>query len=302
MAQDLVIEDERPGGKEGADEGEACNSQGPLQLLPDQRSDDAVGHEKSPVSGADDADSQGHVPHILEGHGDKEEDQKGDPLQVSCDSKGFQHGAALRYSSPGSFNGKGARRDKANGEAMSSPVTIESTAMEGVFYVTRTVHGDQRGSFCELWNQEQFERAGWKGTFPQDCLSRSSKGILRGLHIQSPAQAKLITLLEGRTIHAAVDLRAASPTFGRHILCPLTAEEPRALLIEEGFAHGLLALEDCLLLYKCSELHAPQSEWSLKWDDPELAIDWPLTETPVVSPRDEAGLSLADFKGLALRH
>jgi len=298
VAQDLVIEDERTGGQAGADEGEACDSQGPFQLPPDQRADDAIGHKESPVGGADDANRQGHVPHILEGHGDKEEDQKRDTLQVSCDSKGFQHTAAFWYSSPGSFNGKGPVETRPMGRAMSSSVTIEPTALDGVSYVTRTVHGDERGSFCELWNQEQFERAGWKGTFLQDCLSRSRKGVLRGLHIQSPAQSKLITLLEGRTIHAAVDLRPASSSFGRHILCPLTAEEPRALLIEEGFAHGFLALEDCLMLYKCSELHAPQSEWSLKWDDPELAIDWPLTDTPVISLRDEAGLSLADFAAL----
>lgn len=299
MAQDFVIEDERSRRQECANESEAGDPQRPFQLLPYQRSNDAVGHEKSAVGRADDAYRQRHVPHVLQWHGDEEKDQKRDPFQVSCDSKGFQHGPALWYSSPGSFkNLEGAHGAKANGQAMSSPVSIESAGLEGVSYVTRAVHGDSRGSFCELWNQEQFREAGWSGTFLQDCLSRSQRGVLRGLHIQEPAQAKLITLLEGRTIHAALDLRPASPSFGRHILCPLSAEEPRALLLEEGFAHGFLALEDCLMLYKCSELHAPAGEWSLKWNDPELAIDWPLTERPIVSARDEAGLSFAEFKSL----
>ncbi|MCA9778941.1 MAG: dTDP-4-dehydrorhamnose 3,5-epimerase [Candidatus Eremiobacteraeota bacterium] len=181
---------------------------------------------------------------------------------------------------------------------MSSPVTIEPTALDGVYYVQRAVHGDERGQFTELWNQAEFERAGWTGTFLQDCLSRSRKGVLRGLHIQEPAQAKLIALLEGRTVHAAIDLRPDSPGFGQHILCPLDAEEPRALLIAEGFAHGFVAQEDCLMLYKCSELHSPGREWSLKWNDPELAIDWPLEGGPLLSPRDQTGLSLGEFKSL----
>jgi dTDP-4-dehydrorhamnose 3,5-epimerase len=178
---------------------------------------------------------------------------------------------------------------------MSTPIRLVGQQLDGVFRVERMVHRDARGHFSELWNEAQFREAGWDGLFRQDCLSRSQRGVLRGLHIQEPAQAKLVTLLEGRTLHVAVDLRSESPTFRHHEFVELQAEEPSSLLIAEGFAHGFLALEDSLVHYKCSELHEPSSEWSIAWNDAGLSIPWPWKGEPVVSPRDQQGLSLERY-------
>lgn len=132
--------------------------------------------------------------------------------------------------------------------------------------------------------------------FVQDNHSRSVKGVLRGLHyqIQHP-QAKLVRVTQGVVLDVAVDIRKSSPTFGQHVAVELSAENKRMFWISEGFAHGFVVLSDTAeFLYKTTDYWAPEHERCIRWDDPELAIDWQLFETPVLSAKDERAKNLAD--------
>jgi dTDP-4-dehydrorhamnose 3,5-epimerase len=158
------------------------------------------------------------------------------------------------------------------------------------------VFGDDRGFFMETWHREKFAAAGLEIVFDQDNHSRSAKGVLRGLHYQLPnPQGKLARVAVGAVFDVIVDLRRASTTFGRWFGIELSAENKRQLWVPPGLAHGFLVLsESADFLYKCSGLYSPADENAVRWDDPALAIDWPLSGAPTLSPKDAAAPLLAD--------
>lgn len=168
--------------------------------------------------------------------------------------------------------------------------------LEGVLLVEPRVYGDARGYFLETWHERRYREAGIPGPFVQDNLSFSRRGAVRGLHFQNPsAQAKLVYVLEGEVFDVAVDLRRRSPTFGRWFGIRLSAENKRQLYIPVGFAHGFAVLsETALFAYKCTEFYAPEHEVTLLWNDPDLAIPWPV-EQPVLSEKDQRGRRLRDL-------
>jgi len=176
-------------------------------------------------------------------------------------------------------------------------VNIIETAIPGVLIIEPRVFGDSRGFFMETWNAAGFAAAGLDLTFVQDNHSRSQKGVLRGLHFQNPGpQGKLVRVTHGAVYDVAVDLRAASPTFGQWVGVELSAENKRMFWVPEGFAHGFLTLEDDTdFLYKCTAPYAPQSEFTLAWNDPAVGIEWPVAGLdPIISEKDARGLALAD--------
>ena len=176
-------------------------------------------------------------------------------------------------------------------------MNIIETAIPGVLIIEPRVFGDARGFFMETWNAAAFADAGLDLAFVQDNHSRSQKGVLRGLHFQNPGpQGKLVRVVKGAVFDVAVDLRAASPTFGKWVGVELSAENKRMFWVPEGFAHGFLTLEDDTdFLYKCTAPYAPQSEFTLAWDDPAVGIDWPLDGlNPIISDKDARGVALAD--------
>lgn len=164
---------------------------------------------------------------------------------------------------------------------------IHETEIAGVLLIEPKVFGDARGFFMELWNQERYQAAGLNVGFVQDNLSRSQRGTLRGLHFQNPnPQGKLVHVLEGEVFDVAVDIRPNSPTFGRWVGYTLSAENRRQLYIPPGLAHGFcVTSETALFAYKCTDFYRPAHEGAIAWDDPQLAIDWPVRE-PLLSNRD----------------
>ena len=176
-------------------------------------------------------------------------------------------------------------------------MNIIETAIPGVLIIEPRVFGDSRGFFMETWNAAGFAGAGLDLTFVQDNHSRSQKGVLRGLHFQNPGpQGKLVRVTHGAVYDVAVDLRAASPTFGQWVGVGLSAENKRMFWVPEGFAHGFLTLaDDTDFLYKCTAPYAPQSEFTLAWNDPAVGIEWPVAGLdPIISEKDARGLALAD--------
>lgn len=174
---------------------------------------------------------------------------------------------------------------------------VEPTELPGVFRVQPKVFGDARGFFLETYNAARYAEHGIDVSFVQDNLSRSAPGILRGLHLQHPrGQGKLVSVLEGRVLDVAVDVRVGSPTFGRHVTEVLDAERKNQLFIPPGFAHGFCVLGDqpATFAYKCTELYSPDDELTVAWDDPDIGVDWPLTD-PTLSDKDRAGLRLSDI-------
>ncbi len=179
------------------------------------------------------------------------------------------------------------------GEAM----RVTATAIADVKLIAPRLVGDARGFFLESWSAAAFAEAGIAASFVQDNHSSSARGVLRGLHYQHPQpQGKLIRVVAGAAFDVAVDLRRASPSFGRWIGVTLSAANRQMLWVPEGFAHGFLALEDGTeLLYKCTAPYAPAHERAIAWNDPTLAIDWPLAgSVPLLSDRDRAAGALAD--------
>ena len=170
------------------------------------------------------------------------------------------------------------------------------TQLPDVVLIEPKVFGDARGFFFESWNEREFERAGIRARFVQDNHSRSGKGVLRGLHYQiRQPQGKLVRVAEGEVFDVAVDLRRSSPTFGRWDGARLSAQSKAMLWIPAGFAHGFCVLSDFAeVLYKATDFYAPEHERSIAWNDPELAIDWPFSGAPVLSPKDAAGVRLRD--------
>ncbi|HRY99371.1 MAG TPA: dTDP-4-dehydrorhamnose 3,5-epimerase [Bacteroidales bacterium] len=165
---------------------------------------------------------------------------------------------------------------------------IEPTSLPGVLLVHPAVFRDERGHFLEPFNARDFEAAGLPSRFVQDNQSCSKAGVLRGLHLQLPphAQGKLVRVARGAALDVAVDLRRTSPTFGKWTSVLLSAENNTMLWIPEGFAHGFLSLEDdTVFTYKCTAYYHKAAEASIRWNDPELAIDWGTAE-PVLSEKD----------------
>ena len=151
------------------------------------------------------------------------------------------------------------------------------TAIKGVFVIEPRVFNDERGYFFEAWKQAEFEQYVGHVDFVQDNESKSSRGVLRGLHFQRGAdsQAKLVRVIKGCVVDVAVDLRRSSPTFGQHVMVELSEDNKRQFFIPRGFAHGFLVLSDeAIFTYKVDNPYAPQSEAGVRWDDPTLAIKW----------------------------
>jgi dTDP-4-dehydrorhamnose 3,5-epimerase len=176
---------------------------------------------------------------------------------------------------------------------------IIETALPGVLIIEPKVVIDARGSFVEIFQAERYATAGIAGPFLQDNFSRSSCGVLRGLHLQHPhAQGKLITVLHGRVRDVAVDARRSSPTFGKHVAVELSEENVRQLWIPRGFAHGFVVLSEAVdVFYKCDALYAPSDELVVRWNDPALGIDWGISN-PTLSTRDAAGRLLSEIPNL----
>lgn len=166
----------------------------------------------------------------------------------------------------------------------------------GLLIIEPKVFGDARGFFLETWHEQRYRGAGLDQHFVQDNLSLSGRGTLRGLHFQNPAaQGKLVWVLEGEVFDVAVDLRRSSPTFGRWHGLRLSAENHFQFFVPPGFAHGFAVLsERALFAYKCTALYSPKDEMTLRWDDPDVAVQWPVTE-PVLSEKDKKGVRLRDM-------
>lgn len=170
--------------------------------------------------------------------------------------------------------------------------------IEGLLIITPRVFEDDRGEFMESFNKQKFDEAvGREVNFVQDNQSISKKGVLRGLHFQTPpfAQGKLVRVVKGAVIDIAVDIRKDSPTYGDYVAVELTAENNEQFWIPEGFAHGFVALEDeTTFLYKCTNYYAPQCEGTILWNDPTLNIDWGIDD-PIISEKDAIGQEFSTF-------
>lgn len=174
-------------------------------------------------------------------------------------------------------------------------MNVITTEIPDVLILEPRVFEDKRGFFFESYNEREFvEQTGIDVDFVQDNHSRSVKNVLRGLHYQiEKVQAKLLRVVVGEVFDVAVDLRRRSPTFGQWVGCRLSADNKRQLWIPGGFAHGFLVLSDAAeVLYKATDYYAPEHERCIRWDDPDIDVDWPIDDTPIVSEKDEAGDSL----------
>ena len=175
------------------------------------------------------------------------------------------------------------------------------TDIPEVLIIEPKLFGDQRGFFVEAYQFPRYAEHGISRPFVQDNMSRSSYGVLRGLHLQNPStQGKLVSVIRGRVLDVAVDVRVGSPTFGRHITVELNEDNRRQLWVPRGFAHGFAVLsESADFFYKCDALYSPKDELVVRWDDPAIGIDWGVTN-PSLSPRDAAAPLLADVKNLPI--
>lgn len=173
---------------------------------------------------------------------------------------------------------------------------ITETSLPGVLLVQPRVFGDARGYFLETYRQDRFEEAGIPEAFVQDNESFSTRGILRGLHYQWPKpQGKLVRVIRGSVYDVAVDVRRDSPTFGQWVGVELSGENKHQLWVPPGFAHGFcVSSDEALVVYKCTDYYAPECEQALLWSDPALGITWP-TDAPLLSPKDIAGIPLAEI-------
>ncbi|UCX04005.1 dTDP-4-dehydrorhamnose 3,5-epimerase [Shewanella glacialimarina] len=172
-------------------------------------------------------------------------------------------------------------------------MNVIETNIAGVKIIEPKVFGDDRGYFCETWNQQQFETlvAGKPTHFVQDNHSKSVKGTLRGLHFQrQQTQGKLIRVISGEIFDVAVDIRTDSPTYGQWVGVLLSADNKRQVWIPAGFAHGFYVLSDFAeCVYKCTDYYHPQSEETILWNDAHLDIKWPVNDAPLLSDKDQHG-------------
>ena len=165
---------------------------------------------------------------------------------------------------------------------------ITKTEIPEVLIIEPDFHGDKRGFFMETWNRIRYAEAGLDANFVQDNLSFSTRGVLRGLHFQNPnAQGKLVSVLQGEVFDVAVDIRVGSPTFKQWVGVTLSGENKQQFYIPEGFAHGFCVIsETALFSYKCTHFYSPSTEGGIQWDDPDIAINWPLSD-PILSEKDK---------------
>ena len=175
------------------------------------------------------------------------------------------------------------------------------TKLSGVIIVRPRIFPDERGFFLESFNKREFAEAGVPDTYVQDNISHSKKGVIRGLHFQTNrAQGKLVKVLHGSIFDVVVDIRRGSPAFGKHVGIELSGKNPDMLFVPIGFAHGFLALEDDTeVMYKVTDFYAPEYDSGIRWNDPFLRIDWPLTRfdipNVIISPKDAMLPSLKDI-------
>jgi len=178
-------------------------------------------------------------------------------------------------------------------------LTVTKTAIPEVLIIEPKVFGDARGYFFESFNQKSFdELTGSMVTFVQDNHSLSARGVLRGLHFQTDpmAQGKLVRVVKGEVFDVAVDVRPESPTFGKWVGEHLSAENKRQLWMPRGFAHGFVVLSDqAEFLYKTDNYYSPEHERSIRWDDPDIGISWPIDMIPTLSAKDGAAPGLAEI-------
>ena len=170
------------------------------------------------------------------------------------------------------------------------------TEIDGVWIIQPKVFNDARGYFFEAWKKEEFEQHVGRVDFIQDNESKSSYGVLRGLHYQKGdfSQAKLVRVIKGRVVDVAVDIRRNSPTFGKHVMVELSDENKRQFFIPRGFAHGFLVLSDeAIFTYKVDNVYAPQHEASIRWNDETIGINWPIApEEVLTSEKDLKAVTL----------
>src|SRR6201998_3192088 len=179
------------------------------------------------------------------------------------------------------------------------PMNVIATDLPEVLIIEPKLFGDQRGFFLETYQLARYADCGVSPPFVQDNMSRSSHGVLRGLHLQNPmTQGKLVSAMRGRVLDVAVDVRLCSPNFGRHVAVELSEENRRQLWVPRGFAHGFVVLSETAdFFYKCDDFYSPKDEVSIRWDDPAIGINWGLAN-PSLSPKDAAAPLLADVKNL----
>ena len=179
---------------------------------------------------------------------------------------------------------------------------VIKTNIEGVIIVEPRIFKDGRGYFFESFSQREFEEKVCKTTFVQDNESKSSYGVVRGLHFQKPpfAQSKLVRVIKGAVLDVAVDIRKGSPTFGQYVSVELTGENHRQFFIPRGFAHGFSVLsEEVIFQYKCDNFYSPQSEGAIAWNDSDLNIDWRIpVEEVVLSEKDSKHPKLKDWQSV----
>jgi dTDP-4-dehydrorhamnose 3,5-epimerase len=188
-----------------------------------------------------------------------------------------------------------SRRTFESGEQMK----VVATALPEVLIIEPKLFGDERGFFLETYQLDRYIENGIARPFVQDNLSRSRYGVLRGLHLQNPStQGKLVSVLRGRVLDVAVDVRVGSPNFGRHVAVELSEENRRQLWVPRGFAHGFAVLSETAdFFYKCDNHYSPKDEIVVRWDDPAIGIAWGI-EQPSLAPRDAAAPRLADITNL----
>lgn len=180
-------------------------------------------------------------------------------------------------------------------------INVIKTSIEGVFVIEPKVFGDERGYFLESFNAKEFaEKTGIDVTFVQDNESKSRYGVLRGMHFQLPpySQSKLVRVVKGKVLDVVVDIRKGSPTYGKYEMCELTEDNHRQFFVPKGMAHGFAVLsEEAIFQYKCDDFYHPEAEGAIAWNDPEIAIQWPIAEQDVLlSEKDKNHPFLRDFE------
>ena len=173
---------------------------------------------------------------------------------------------------------------------------VKESRLPEVLTIEPKIFTDERGMFMETWNQSRYAEFGIPSGFVQDNISVSKKGVIRGLHFQNPIQqGKLIQVLQGEIFDVAVDIRTDSEYFGQWVGIRLSEQNKRQLYIPEGYAHGFCVVSDsAVVAYKCTDYYSYQSEKCLRWDDPQLDIEWPAMN-PILSDKDQQGVLLQDF-------
>lgn len=179
-------------------------------------------------------------------------------------------------------------------------IEVKKTKIEGVLIIEPKLFGDARGYFLESFNAKEFaEKTGVDVTFVQDNESKSKYSVLRGMHFQLPpfTQSKLVRVVKGRVLDVVVDIRKGSPTYGKYEMCELTEDNHRQFFVPKGMAHGFCVLsEEAIFQYKCDDFYHPEAEGAIAWDDPDIAISWPIpSEDVILSDKDKHHPFLKNF-------